>query len=68
MELSKGEFISSGKNDLYFYFGNFEKKKNKLQLENNYICELVNNNDEIKLAVCSNNGINEVLLKNDVKI
>ena len=67
IELSNGTFISSGKNSLYFYDKNY-KKKNELKLENNYICELGNNNDGIKLAICSNNGIYEVLLKNDVKI
>ena len=68
IELSNGTFISSGKNSLYFYDKNNEKKKNELKIQNNYICELGNNNDEIKLAICSNNGIYDVLLKNDVKI
>ncbi len=68
IELSNGTFISSGKKYLYFYDTNYEKKKYELKLENNYICELGNNNDEIKLAICSNNGIYDVLLKNDVKI
>ena len=70
IELSNGIIISSGKKSLYFYDGydGMKKLELELRLQNNYICELGNDNDKIILAICSNKGIYKALLKKNNKI